>query len=525
MLKFFETPIRTVQETFGRHAACYPEKTALICGEDRLTWRELNDRMNRVGNSLQRIGISKGEKACVLMPTMTETTEVMFGIVKAGAAMVPLSGLVQSETLALMINDSDAKAIFVGPGLESLVAPIRDTLVNIPPENFISVGFEKEGWVPYQEFLADASAEEPDIKYDFEDLWSILYTSGTTGVPKGVMHTQYGRLMYTMTLIIGYRVTDLSKVLVSTPLYTSGTMMLYISTLFCGGTVVLMPQFEPGEWLRIAEKEKPTHTFLVPTQYYMILAHPDLETRDVAHFEMMTSTGSPLMPDAKKKIIQRFGKVFWELYGLTEGVATTLDAEDVLRKAASVGKPASTTVFHIIDDEGNILPPGEIGEIVGYGPALLKGYYKKPEATSESIWIDAVGRHFLRTGDMGKMDEEGFLYVLDRKKDMIISGGANIYAADIEKVINQHPQVEDSAVIAVPHPKWGERPRALVIRKEGASITEDELMQWINERVAKYQRVDKVEFRTEFPRNALMKILKRQLRDPYWAEVGLSKIS
>ncbi len=516
----FETAFRSVQETFMRHAIAHPNKTAIVCGDARITWKEFNEHCNLVANKLIQIGVSKEEKACTLLPTMPETLEVMYGIVKGGACMVPLSGLMSSSTLALMINDSDASLIFVGPGMDQLIDPIRDQLVNIPSENYISVGFKKEGYISYPDFVADSSPENPLLKFYPDELWSILYTSGTTGVPKGVMHTQYGRLMYSMSCAEGYRVHSDTITLSSTPLYTSGTTMLVIATLQIGGTIVLMPSFEPGEWLRLAEVEKCTHAFMVPTQYYMILNHSDLDKHQY-YFEMMTSTGSLLRPDAKIKIIEKFGMVFWELYGLTEGPSTALDPKTAINKPASVGVPANFHAFYIIDEEGNILPPNEIGELVGYGNAMLKGYYKKPEYTKSVTWIDPAGRHFLKTGDMGRIDEEGHIYIMDRKKDMIISGGNNIYASDIEIIVNQHPDVQDSAVIAIPHEKWGETPLALVIRKHGATTSEDELKEWLNAQLSKYQRVHTVEFRAEFPRNALMKVLKRQLRDPYWEAAGL----
>jgi len=221
----------------------------------------------------------------------------------------------------------------------------------------------------------------------------------------------------------------------------------------------------------------------------------------------------------KHRVLDKMGHGLMELYGVTEGIGTTLKPEEILTKTGSVGTPIAGTDMRIIDDNGKELPQGEIGEIVGYGPGMMNGYHNRPEATAETIWRDEHGRTFLRTGDVGRFDEDGFLYILDRKKDMIVSGGVNVFASDIEEVFIQHPDVNDLAVIAVPHEKWIETPLALVRLRPGAAITEKELKDWVNTRVAKHQRVNAVEFRDEdFPRNALGKVLKRQLRAPYWQE-------
>ena len=223
----------------------------------------------------------------------------------------------------------------------------------------------------------------------------------------------------------------------------------------------------------------------------------------------------------KQRVLDRMGQGLMELYGITEGIGTTLKPEEILTKTGSVGTPIGGTDMRIIDDKGLELPQGEMGEIVGYGPGMMTGYHNRPEATAEAIWRDEQGRTFLRTGDVGRFDEEGFLYILDRKKDMIVSGGVNVFASDIEEVFLQHADVHEVAVIAVPHEKWIETPLALVRLRPEAAVTEDELKDWVNLRVAKHQRVSGLEFREEeFPRNALGKLLKRQLREPYWPSEG-----
>jgi acyl-CoA synthetase (AMP-forming)/AMP-acid ligase II len=233
----------------------------------------------------------------------------------------------------------------------------------------------------------------------------------------------------------------------------------------------------------------------------------------------MVSMGSTLPLPWKKQILEKLGPGLFELYGLTEGIGTILKPEEIMEKTGSVGTPISGNDIRIIDDNGIELPRGEIGEIVGASAALMREYHNRPDANLEIIWRDEHDRAYIKSGDVGRMDEDGFLYILDRKKDMIVSGGVNVFASDIEEVIIQHPDVAETAVIAVPHEKWVETPLALVILRESAQSSEDDIKTWINERVAKHQRVNVVEFRTNpFPRNALGKLLKKQLREPYWKE-------
>jgi acyl-CoA synthetase (AMP-forming)/AMP-acid ligase II len=257
---------------------------------------------------------------------------------------------------------------------------------------------------------------------------------------------------------------------------------------------------------------------MVPTQFQAIIDHPDFDKYDLSSMRIMVCAGALLPLPLKKRILKKIGPSLMELYGLTEGIGTTLKPEDIETKTGSVGNPINAEI-RIIDDDGKEVPQGEPGEIVGYSAGFMKGYHNRPDATAEVIWKDEKERTFLRTGDMGRFDEDGFLYILDRKKDMIISGGVNVFAGDIEEVLIRHPDVKDVAVIAVPHEKWGETPVALIIRESNTEGGEEEIKEWANAQLAKHQRVRRVEFRDEdFPRNALGKVLKRQLREPYWKD-------
>jgi acyl-CoA synthetase (AMP-forming)/AMP-acid ligase II len=254
---------------------------------------------------------------------------------------------------------------------------------------------------------------------------------------------------------------------------------------------------------------------LVPTQFIGVLASPDLDQRDLSSYEIMVSSAAPLMRTTKEKILERLCRGLIELYGLTEGFATTLQPEETAGRVASVGKPMAGSDMALLDENGKEVAQGEIGEIAGHGSAIMTGYHKRPDATEEIMWRDDRGRLFIRTGDMGYLDEEGYLYIAERKKDMIISGGLNVYPRDIEEVIAQHPDIAEVGVVGIPHPKWGETPLALAVPRPGSEPDPAEIKEWANDKLGKHQRVYAVELRGDLPRNAIGKIMKRELREEY----------
>ena len=304
--------------------------------------------------------------------------------------------------------------------------------------------------------------------------------------------------------------------ILTTPMYSNGTWIVWLPTIMAGGTVIIMPHFDPRSFLELVERERATHTFMVPTQYVGTLAVPDFDGFDISSLEVVVCVGSPLMKETKDQILRRFGCKLAELYGLTGGIATILQPEVVREKIGSVGVPWMGWDIRIIDNSGHELTRGQIGEIVGRSTFLMRGYHRRPDMTREVTWIDELGRTYLRTGDVGRLDDDGYLYLLDRKKDMIISGGQNVYPIDIESVLLAHPEVSEAAVIGIPHEKWGETPLALVVLRPEATVQADKLREWVNAQLASYQRVAALEFREMLPRNQLGKLLKRELREPYW---------
>jgi len=515
-MKKFNVPDVIISDVMASHGKWRANKPAIICEDQRLTWREFNQRINKVANGLIQRGLHKGDKVSLLTANRPEMLEILFGTVKAGGVIVPLSAMVAGESLARMVVDSDSRFLFVGPGLQELIGPYRGTFHDIGEEGFFLVGATAEGWNSYERLIDESPDKEPGVTLAYEDPFNIMYTSGTTGVPKGILHTHHCRTQFASMFAIDYRIDSSAITIIATALYANGTWLTMLPTVFAGGTLVIMPKFDPKEFLLLVQEEKCTHTFMVPTQYTILLEQPEFDHYDLSSMRIWNSAGSPLRPQTKAEVIKRFSGELLELWGLTEGVATTLKPEDMEEKLESVGLPLMGWDVAIIDEQGLELPRGEVGEIAAFSSWLMPEYYKLPEKTAEAIWLDQKGRTFLKTGDMGRLDEDGFLYLLDRKKDMIISGGINIFASDIEEVLSTHPEVMDVAVIGIPHPKWGETPIALVIRKGLSTVSENELMEWVNPKLAKYQRISRVEFCHEFPRNALGKVLKRELREPYW---------
>lgn len=507
--------IPDVVQSFGTYQ---PNKEAVVCGDVRRTWGAFNANVNRIGNALVASGIRKGDKVAVLMGNSVEMLEVVFGAVKSGACVVPLSGMLTGEQLAALVEDSGSCALIATADFREKLAPYLDGLTKVPEHRRIAALSPEDGWIALERFTADSPSGPPNVVYEPTDEFNIIYSSGTTGLPKGIVQTHRARLHWAFSNAIEMSFTRRSRALTTTALYSNGTWLMMLPILFVGGTLVVMPEFDPEKFLIKVEEEGISHTFMVPAQYQMVLEHPSFDHYDNSGLEMLLCAGSPLRQTTKQEVIRRFGDKLIELYGFSEGFASMLKPGQHQEKMDSVGVPVLGFEYRILDEEGNALPANAPGEIAGYGAGIMKEYHHKPEQTRELIWRDERGRTFIRSGDIGMYDEDGFLKIVDRKKDMIISGGLNVFPADIEEIVVQHPDVMDATVIGVPHPKWDETALALVIPRSGVDADPQAIRDWCNERLAKHQRLHEVEFREEFPRNALGKVLRRLLRDPYWKD-------
>jgi long-chain acyl-CoA synthetase len=492
-----------------RHARYRPDETAVVLGDRRFTYAQFWSRVARAGNLLRSLGIGKGDKVATVLGNSLELVELYWAIPSIGAVLVPLSPLLMPAGLASMVRESDAKCLVTQRSMLPVLEEVRASL----PSHVLLADGEGGGFADYRAARdAQSDALEP-AACAAGDLFNIMFTSGTTGSPKGIMHTHFVRAMYCFLMGAAFRMTPESVTLHAGLIVFNGAFVTMMPTFWNGARYVLMPQFDAAAMIETIARERVTHVMVVPSQIIALLGVPGLAPEKLASLECILSLGAPLLQEHKDRLNALLPNRFYELYGLTEGFVTVLDRTDAVRKSGSVGVPLPSSAMRVTRDDGTECAPREIGEICGRSPILMAGYYKRPELTAA-----AIRDGWLHSGDVGYVDEEGFLYLVDRVKDMIDSGGMKIYPKDVEEIAARHPGVREVAVFGVPHDKWGETPVAAVILREGAAIAAEALREWINERVAaRYQRVSQVMIMADFPRSAAGKTLKREMRAPYWA--------
>ncbi len=494
-----------------RHAHYQPDKLALAVGENRLTYGELNTHVNKLANALLVTGIRKGEKMATVLPNCLELMSAYWAAAKTGIVIVPCSPILQESGLSNLLSDSDTVFVLADSEFADSLERIMNQLPSI--RGGVLVGDRPHKRFPlFDEFISSSSIDNPsDAGLSDSDLYNIMYSSGTTGSPKGIIHTHYIRSMYCSIFASAFRMTPESVCLHAGSIVFNGAMLDLMPWMFVGCTYIVHESFDPEAVIRDIQKYRVTHMIMVPSQIIAVLNSPAFDPQALESLEMIQSLGAPLHLEYKNRINELLPGCFYELYGLTEGFFTVLDKQDASRKVGSVGVPPSFYEMRILNENGETCAPREIGEICGKGPTLMPGYYKRPDLTEKAI-VDG----WLHSGDAGYVDEDGFLFLVDRFKDMIISGGVNVYPKDIEEIIIQHPAVSEVAVFGAPHEKWGETPVAAVILHDGESIQIDDLIQWTNTRVdAKFQRISDVIILDIFPRNVAGKILKRELREAY----------
>ncbi|GAA3522655.1 class I adenylate-forming enzyme family protein [Amycolatopsis ultiminotia] len=512
-------------QVITHNARVFANDLAVVCEGRRLTWREVDEETNRFANALLDSGLRHGDRVALLMSAGLDSFIAFWGVIKAGLVSVPLNVLLDTGSLARLLGDSRARAVIANSGTTATLDSIRDRLPSVEDGRYLTAGEESEGWTSVTVLAAAASAAAPPVTIGPDDSITVLYTSGTTGIPKGIEHSHFSRLMYPLGFGMGLRVDHSSVAIVATPPYASGTWITMMPTMYRGGTLVILPKFSASAFLSAVEQEHGTHAFLVPTQFIALLNEPRLADSDVSSMRCLVTSGQPIAETTYQALERTFaGTGIYEVYGFSEGFATLRIPGDADRgKRRSVGKPVLLDDVRIISGtDGRELPPGEIGEIVAHSVGMMKGYLDNPELTEEIIWYSPeTGRSYMRSGDVGYLDEDGYLYVSGRAKDMIKSGGLNIFAADIEEVFMAHPDVLEVAAIGLPDPKWGETPLLVVIPRPGSDLTEEDLRAWGDGKLARYQRPSRIVFREDLPRAVYGKVRKDALREEFGTGASL----
>ncbi len=501
----------------------FGDRPAVICKkEETVTYQDFHKRSNAVIAAFNDAGLKKGDKIAVYMGNCHHYREMFWAAGKGGFVLIPVNGRLTPREVLYIVNHSEAKGLVISKEYESVVSQIKDDLKSV--RLFYSVDPGLDGFVYTGDLIRQYPADDPDVVVKEDDLLWFQYTSGTTGLPKGAMLTHGVAGAF---IDIGYRAIAEkirfgpdTRALQLLPSYSFSGIGFDIMYQWVGALTVIMDRFDPGEMMALIEKHRITDCHIVPVILNFLLASPDFGKYDLSSLECITYGAAPMPPEVLRQGIEKIGPVFMQDYGASEaGVLTILDIGDhviegppeKVRRLASCGKPIPGVSVKVLDENDVEIKPGEIGELTTKSPMVMKGYWKMPEETRLSL---KNGRFY--TGDLCTVDEEGYIYIKDRKKDMIISGGFNIYPHELESVLVEHPAVMDAAVFGIPDEKWGEGVCAHVVLKKGAAATEEEIIAFMKENLASYKKPKIVEFVDQIPRTLTGKILKRQLREKYW---------
>ena len=494
----------------------YPDKAAIIDEQRTVSWRELDRASNAVANGLRALGVRGGDPVAILLENCAEYVEMLYGLWKAGAVAVPLNLAVNDSGLVGMLRDAGARALFCSPAQRARLDARLGEVDSLLPGAIIEHG----GAGSYRRWRDEQADGAPTVTIGDDDPINIIYSSGTTALPKGIKHVHRRRLQSIYELALGHRYHYGAVAICPIGLYSNVAWSPLLCSLVVGGTCIVRRGFDPQAWIEDVRRYGVSHTMMVPIMFQRVLEAPNFTPAAVRSLQAVISGGAPLFENLKRRVMENFGCAVIELYGLTEGFMTMLQPEEAEGRLASVGKPVRGNDYLLLDDDGREQPWGGTGEICVRSVHWMLEYHNRPDATREAMYVDADGRQWLRTGDVGRTDADGYLYIVDRKKDMILSGGQNVYPADIEAVLSTHPLVAEAAVIGIPDERWGETPVAIVVpRRTPASPTDAEIASlvrdWTNGRVGKRQRVKDIRLVESMPRNPNGKVLKRELRNEY----------
>lgn len=494
-----------------------PDRDCAICGEKRLTYREFEKRINKLANVLYGLGLKKGDRVSVLSENSMTATEAMIGIEKCGLVWAPLNFRHHPTEHAYHLNDAGSRALIMQQHFAEGIESVRDELETV--EQFIVDGEGYSGMDKYEDLMSRASEKAVNVHIDEDDPVALMYTSGTTGKAKGVLHTHkgFGALATFSAIELGVQDTDV--VIYVAPI-NHGAGILLPPHLMMGVPNILVAHLDVDYILDVIQKERVTSMWLAPTIIYFLLAYPNRANFDLSSLRSLPYSSAPIAVEKLKEALDTFGNVFAQAYGLVECPVISMlsradhvvgGTEEQTRRLGSAGREIIYTSVRVVDEDGNDMDPGEMGEIIVQSPLVMKEYWGDPEATAE-----AIKDGWLYTGDVGYLDEGGYLFIADRLKDMIITGGYNVYPKEVENVIFKHQAVFEAAVIGVPDETWGESVKAFVALKPGMQATEEEIIALCRDNLASYKKPKSVEFIEALPKNMAGKILKTELRAPYW---------
>jgi len=515
--------IGTFADIMYRNALLYPDHEAFIYGTERITFSQFNARVNSVIRALQSMGAKKGDVIGILSWNCLEYTDVYGAAMKGGFIAAPINPRLQDNEMEYLINYSEAKILFVGPELLEMVQKLRSRLQKVT--HYISFDDTASGMTSHQNVLLAHSTEEPDIVVNEQDPLIIFFTSGTTGVPRGALYTHYCKVENTSLKVLELGVETVDKHIMVLPLFHIGGDSHVWPFFYVGASNVIMQQrsFDPVATLQAIQDERATDIQIVPTQLVAILSTPDIKRYDISSLKRIWYAASPMPAELLRRGMEVFGPIFMQGYGQSEsGPDITYlpsKSHQVLDKPieeqhvlTSCGQPCIGVHVRIVDEKNEDVKPGEVGEIIDDSKRVMVKYWNMPDETRD-VMVDG----WLHTGDMGYYDEKGYIYIVDRKRDMIVSGGENVYPREVEEILYRHPAIEEVAVIGIPDSYWVERVHAVIVLKKGQRATKDEIMHFCKQYLARYKAPKSVEFVDSLPKNPQGKILKREIRDKYWA--------
>jgi long-chain acyl-CoA synthetase len=510
---FVAQDFATLDDVFAMRVSQQPSRVAVISGDRQISYGDLHILVDRIAASLQRDGVQPRDAVSICAASSIEYVALFVAILRIGATVAPLPPSATSEQLRVMLDDCAATHLFSDADVSRHLVSVSTAIA----ARRIALDASAEG-EQFDQWLAREGATPTPTTIDPGDAFNIIYSSGTTGTPKGIVHSHQMRWAHIVSLLPAGYGPD-SVTILSTPLYSNTTLVSFIPSLAGGATLVLMPKFEAREYLALCERHRVTMAMLVPVQYRRILEVREFDDFDLSSFHMKFSTSAPFSAELKREVLSRWPGGLLEIYGMTEGgVSCTLVAHEHPDKLHTIGTWHATADLKVIDDAGRVLPAGQAGEIVGRSKAMMDGYLNQPGKSAEAEWWSPEGLRYIRTGDIASVDEDGFVTLVGRKKDMIISGGFNIYPIDLETALSYHPAVQEVAVIGKPSHRWGETPVAFVVLKTNTSVGHDVLRTFANDSLGKHQRISEVRIIDSLPRSAIGKVLKTELRDLLAAE-------